>query len=110
VTDTHGLSRKEYVTDLLENGGTLEMGTEPWAWANELLSRETFDLYAGKGRIQRDHAGRRCPSCGGSVATENYGEATITSGECGYSEAAHWGGGELQRRPCRKPAASRSAA
>lgn len=45
-------------------------------------------------------AARTCPTCGGPLVTENFAEATITRGECGYSWAAHFGGGEVQKNPC----------
>lgn len=44
---------------------------------------------------------RKCDNCGGPLKVENYAEATITSGPCGFLYAAHFGGGEVQEEPCR---------
>lgn len=41
---------------------------------------------------------------GFDISDLRYAEATITSGACGYLWAAHFGGGEIQEEPCRRPA------
>lgn len=45
----------------------------------------------------------KCENCGGPLVTENFAEATIIRGPCGYSRAAHFGGGEVQTKPCTLP-------
>lgn len=45
--------------------------------------------------------GMKCPHCGGPLVVENFNEATIARGKCGYSKASHFGGGETQETPCK---------
>lgn len=47
-----------------------------------------------------------CKNCGGPLQTETYAEGTITFGDCGYSRAGHFGGGEIQEERCRRPVGS----
>ncbi len=47
-----------------------------------------------------------CPTCGGPLTVENFAEATISTGKCGYSWAAHFGGGEPDHQPLQRPVGS----